>query len=172
VTIDASIAGDLVGDIERDIEGITRSIWETVFNLPLVVRPGEATGDAAAGTSTLTGCIHIDGAWRGAVLLQCPVSLAASLAAALFDSGGEPSIDEMRDTLGELTNMLAGNIKALLPEPSHISLPAVAGGSDYQLSVTRTTPVAVVRLSCDGQPVVVQLMQRLDDGPAGEDTHR
>jgi CheY-specific phosphatase CheX len=52
----------------------------------------------------ITGCVHIDGAWNGAVMLQCPQSLAERLAGELFGSDTTTSPEEVQDTVGELTN--------------------------------------------------------------------
>ena len=38
--------------------------------------------------------------------------------------------DDIRDALSELANIIAGNVKALLPAPSHLSLPTYLGGRD------------------------------------------
>ena len=56
---------------------------------------------------------------------------------------------------------MAGNVKALLPEPCGISLPAVAFGRDYQLSVVGTAVVATTQLACAGHPLTVTLLNRL-----------
>ena len=94
--------------------------------------------------------------------------LASILTSEMFQSASEPSFDEVRDALGELTNMLAGNLKALLPEPSAISLPAVALGSDYEFGVMGTKVVASVPFRCKGHPLVVLLVQRSgDNGDSG-----
>lgn len=151
-------------DIEQDIPEIAFSIWETLFSLPL--RTAEPGARLREGKSGLTGCVQIDGAWNGAVLLECPAGLARQLAHELFRPEGHTTPEEVRDTIGELTNMLAGNIKALLPEPSRISLPAVAEGDDYDLRVMGTESVARVAFSCADETLVVTVLERLLDGSA------
>lgn len=129
--------------VDDDIRAIAASIWETLFTQPLERRFNEG----AVPEPTVTGCVTIEGAWHGAVMLSCERSLAGTLAGELFQSAS-PSPEEVRDTIGELTNMLAGNLKALLPHPSRISLPSVAGGGDYEFSVVGTARVAAVRFRC------------------------
>ncbi|NIQ01639.1 MAG: chemotaxis protein CheX, partial [Nitrospinaceae bacterium] len=55
----------------------------------------------------------------------CPIPLARQAAAIMFqlqeDTAGP---EEIQDAFGELANITGGNIKALLPEPSYLSLPA------------------------------------------------
>lgn len=141
--------------LDDDIREIAASIWETLFSVPL---QSGSDGEDLSGT-VVTGCVHIEGAWNGAVMLHCSEALAGVLAGELFRSSA-PTPDEVRDTIGELTNMLAGNIKALLTEPSRISLPAVAFGADYDLTVMGTDALATVPFRCDGSAVVVTLLQR------------
>lgn len=154
---------------DDDIREIAASIWETMFHSGLT----PATATAFDGEPVVTGCVHIDGAWHGAVTLQCGDQLAGLLAAELFLADA-PTKEQVWDTIGELTNMLAGNIKALLPEPSWISLPAVAFGSDYALSVMGAAPVAVVPLRSNDLPLVVTLLQRREPAsePWGEERRR
>jgi CheY-specific phosphatase CheX len=145
-----------VAAIDTDIKDIARTIWATLFELPL------EDGDSAqlGPESTVTSCVQIDGAWHGAVVLQCPLTLARTLTAAMFQADTAPELDEVHDALGELTNMLGGNVKALLPGPSRISLPAVAVGSDYHMSVVGTNAVTSLSFTCDGHPLRVTLLQQ------------
>jgi chemotaxis protein CheX len=84
----------------------------------------------------------------------------------MFQGDGDPADDEVCDAFGELTNMVAGNIKALLPAPSSISLPTVAFGSHYDLIVVGTEPVqtAAFTTTAGGRalPLVVSLLQRTE----------
>ena len=43
--------------------------------------------------------------------------------------------DDVRDSLGEIVNMIEGNFKALLLDGAAISMPLVVKGSDYALRV-------------------------------------
>lgn len=147
-------------DMDDDIREIAASIWETLFSVPLQPAADHVQVDAA---QVVTGCVQIDGAWNGAVMLQCGAELATRLAAELFRADA-PGPDDVRDTIGELTNMMAGNVKALLPEPSRISLPAVAFGNDYAITVLGTKPVATVAFTSADAPLVVTVLQ----GAAGQ----
>lgn len=138
--------------LEPEIAEVAHDVWESLFGLQL--SPSDA--DDLTGP-TLTGIVHIDGAWQGAVTLRCPADLAASLTAQLF---GTSSDAEVRDLLGELANQLGGNIKAMLPQPCSLSLPVVATGADYEISVHGTLVAGTVALACDGVPLVVTLLQR------------
>ena len=138
--------------LELEITAIAHDVWETMFAVPLI--PG--TVGAVPGPS-LTSVVHIDGAWRGAVTVHCPVALAAGLAMRVF---GESTDAEMRDMLGEVANQIAGNIKAMLPAPCGLSLPTVAHGTDYDLRVMDTAATASLAFVCEGLPLLITLLER------------
>jgi chemotaxis protein CheX len=151
-----------VNTIDGDIEAIIGMIWESLFDLPLE-RVHDTQPD---GAPVVTGFVSIEGAWNGAVMVRCPTALATTLTSAMFQAGSAPSFDDVSDALGELTNMIAGNVKALLPSPCNLSLPAVALGTDYALSVPGTTAQACVSFTCDGHPLLVTLLERSADAGA------
>ena len=96
-------------------------------------------------------------------MIECSEALGSLLTAAMLQTEGIPDAVDMTDALGELTNVFAGNIKALLAQPSSISLPAVAFGPSYEIGVVGATVVARVTFVCEGHPLVVTLLQRADE---------
>jgi chemotaxis protein CheX len=147
-------------DFEPELTEITERVWASLVETPLLPRqPGQP--GPVAGTRTITGCVQITGAWEGAVTVHCSLGLAKALTAAMFMVDPEDTTpEEIGDALGELANMVGGNVKALLPEPCRISLPAVADGMDYRLSVPGARPVTAVTWTCDGEPLMVRLLER------------
>lgn len=77
----------------------------------------------------LTAVISFSGAWHGALCLQCS-ERQAKLFAQLFmgDDSGERD-EERRDVMAELANIIAGNLKVILPHGAQSSLPAVFTGN-------------------------------------------
>ena len=144
-----------MASLDSDIATIADTIWEALFESTIVVG-----GDGGLGKeSQVTGLVQLSGTFQGAVMIQCPEALGSELTAAMLQGAQAPGAGDMVDALGELTNMFAGNIKALLPKPSSISLPTVAFGSDYEIDVVGTSVRARVSLLCDGRPFVVTLLE-------------
>jgi len=141
----------------EDISRLTEDIW--LSTLGLAVRPSDQTVPERLSGRTLDGIVTITGDYHGAVVVQCPLGLAARLARAMFDLGAaRPTLADMQDALGEITNMTGGNIKALLPGTCHLSLPAVVEGEDYTIRVpgSRTTHRAV--FACGDESFVVSIV--------------
>jgi chemotaxis protein CheX len=153
-------------EFDEQIEVIVQAIWSTLVDV--AIQPG-GDGAGPSDASTVTGIINVDGAWHGAVLVRCPLALASLVTAAMFQGDEDPTFEEVCDALGELTNIVAGNVKALLPQPSSISLPTVALGSQYKISVVGTRIVATVPFTCASHPLVVSVVQRSEDVEGGAD---
>lgn len=142
---------------EADVAVLVDEIWLTTLGLathrldPKTKLPVEA--------ETLDGIINITGGWQATVALQVPKTLASRIASVMFRLDGEtPTTEDMQDAIGELTNMLGGNIKALLAGDCHLSLPAVVEGRGYTVRVPTSHVVERFAFECEGQPAVVNLM--------------
>ena len=72
---------------------------------------------------------------------------------------GELGDEDLRDALGELTNMVGGNIKTLLPGSEFISLPTVIEGSDYGVARLDSDIVARAQATSEGLPLQVVLLE-------------
>ncbi|HEY4410234.1 MAG TPA: chemotaxis protein CheX [Acidimicrobiia bacterium] len=147
-------------DFEPELTEITERVWSSLVEAPLLPRePGQP--GPVPGARTFTGCVQITGAWEGAVTVHCSEELARQLTAAMFMvDPADTTTEEVGDALGELANMVGGNVKALMPEPCRISLPAVADGMDYRLSVPGARPLTAVTWTCLGEPLMVRLLER------------
>jgi chemotaxis protein CheX len=106
-----------------DLMAITEQVWESFLDPeggnPLLLTPKEGTNDVAAAVS-------VTGAWRGHVVFECSSGASRHAAAALLGiPADEVSEADVVDALGELANIIGGNVKAMLPAPSALSLPYV-----------------------------------------------
>lgn len=143
---------------ETDVAVLVDEIWLTTLGLATHrLDPKHAALPAEA--ETLDGIINITGGWQATVALQVPKALAARIASVMFRLHDvQPTTEDMQDAIGELTNMLGGNIKALLAGDCHLSLPAVVEGRGYTVRVPTSHVVDRFAFECEGLPAVVNLM--------------
>jgi hypothetical protein len=73
--------------------------------------------------------VDVRGPWTGRASVETSSATAAALTRALLRIPGAAKVtdDDVVDALGELANVVGGNIKALLPEQETLGLPRVAG---------------------------------------------
>jgi chemotaxis protein CheX len=113
------------------IEEITQSIFATMLDLEIA-----AEANSYDATDEFVSSIHISGAATCSVVLGLTEGAARQTAAALLQMPVEDvAVEDKRDAAAELVNMIGGNLKGLLPQPSFLSLPAVVAGSDFQLEM-------------------------------------
>jgi chemotaxis protein CheX len=147
----------MMQDLGQEITTLSETIWLSVLGLSL--HPSGSDTKTLPGGPTLDGIVTISGDWQGAVILQVPQPLAQRVAAIMFSLGeGTPTLEDMQDALGEITNMTGGNLKALMPGSCHLSLPAVVNGNDYGIRIPTARILSRVLFECDGQPAVVSLV--------------
>lgn len=122
----------MVNDIgQQEIHRLTTEIWSSMLGIEL-----QPTEGAASMSAKVSSCVQILGEWEGAVRLDISLDLASAAAAAFLGvEAGDISSDQIRDAAGELANMTAGSLKTLLPKPCKLSLPSVATGSDFELTI-------------------------------------
>lgn len=134
------------------ITELTQEIWSALLADEGTLMQSDAV---EGGRDELAATVKISGAWNGLALISCSTVAGRLAAAAMFGMEDEElSSDEVADAVGELVNVVGGNIKGLLPGPTELSLPVV-----YE-SATFTAPTGLelaqeVRFSWLAQPVVV-----------------
>lgn len=118
--------------------GELAQVVESVFGtmLGLEVRADETPW--SPGADRLTAAVHLTGEWHGAVLVECGPEQACAFAGRLLSVGRPEGVDDVvRDVLGEVANMIGGNLKCVLTRGLRLSMPSVVSGSHYHLRVCR-----------------------------------
>lgn len=149
------------------IGDIMDSVAQAFFGMK--AQPLGNSGAQAGDAGWLTGCISIRGAWSGALTIACSRAFACRAAAAMSGSKEEDvSEDDARDAVGELTNILGGNFKALVAmtvDGSHqLSLPIVSTGP---LSVPGATATHHAWFALGSDSLRVSVLETAKAGASG-----
>ncbi len=145
--------------LEEEILEITEATWQSMLGLDISPRALPATMGAVEGY--FTGKVEISGAWTGAVLLHGSRQLAQAAAAVIFSHGaGEGSEQDSLDAMYELTNIIGGNIKSLLPVPCQLSRPTVVATTDDHLQILGMERMNELVFDCQGEPLFVSVWQQ------------
>jgi len=147
-------------NIAEQLDQVIHTVWQTMLGQDIdsceVSEPWK--GEADHG---MMACIQITGNWEGAVTIECTAKLARDMAEEMFGmEPGEAADDEISDALGELVNVVGGNVKALLDGGAELSLPAVTSGVDYKVVVPGSTETCQLGFKYSGEPVRVGLLAR------------
>ena len=112
---------------EKQLSRIVAGLLSTVVDVE--VHAAKNAEDGLCTVPLLMAHVRISGSVSANVHLVCPVPLIRLAAARMFAL--EPStvnMRQLRDALGELTNLVAGAIKSLLPDGCSLSLPVATDG--------------------------------------------
>ena len=143
--------------LQNELVQFVNNIWDSLLKLP--VSPSDKIFKPEGQGNTLASCIHITGAWQGSVTLYCSTDLAKKIATTMIPIPMEDlTTADIQDVMGEIVNMVAGNVKSLLPQPSAISLPSVAI-TDFDLRIPKTEMINTVTFECAQSLFLVTLLQ-------------
>jgi hypothetical protein len=113
--------GELVD--EATVQGIADAAWTALVGEDEVLVPLPAPLPA----DVVSSWVDVAGPWNGTVVLTVGRETAAELTRCLL-RGHAPEVpgpDDVEDALGELANVVGGNVKGVLPAPSRLGLPEV-----------------------------------------------
>ena len=151
---------------ESEIHEIVCGVWQLMLGQDIgLAPPAEAIHEQAHLSA---GIVQIAGAWEGAVACSASGELLRQAASVLYDTQpDELSVEAIQDVLAEFTNMIGGNLKALLPGPNYLCLPAVFEGADIFQRLSPLKPALRASFRADGQPFIVDVL--LPEDHPGDD---
>lgn len=143
--------------LDDDLTTLTGAVWESFLEMQAEPAPG-----APVAGRVYTSCVNISGGWDGSVHLVIPQVLAGAVAASMFGMEIDDLTEaEITDAVGELANVVGGNVKGLIEDPCSLSLPTVTVGTDYHVTVPGSELVRDVTLMSNGHAFHVSIYRRL-----------
>ena len=120
---------------------IVESVFITMLNLEVV--PCEIPW--APSDDQLTAVVHLSGNRNGTLLFECNRWEACRFTGRFLSIEPPETVnDAVRDVLGELANMIGGNIKCAVASGLRLSMPAVADGSNYGARIWGANSIGLV----------------------------
>jgi chemotaxis protein CheX len=105
------------------VQSIADEVW------PSLVGDGEAFVPVPVPppAELVSAWVDIVGPWTGSVVLSCAPATAEALTESVLMTRPPTVVDDedVADALGELANVLGGNIKSVLPGESKLGLPRI-----------------------------------------------
>jgi len=122
----------------------TVNVFGTMLGCP-VHRTGVSINDNFTPDYDVTGIIGLSGKASGDVIISFEKQFALSATEALVGEKFDSINDEVVDTIGELTNMIAGNAKSNMAElEMNLALPTVIVGKNHAIRFpSRVKPISI-----------------------------
>ena len=127
------------------LAGIVKSVFTTMMGLEV----SESDAPFTSQGDRLTSFVHLTGAWNGAVLFQCNRHQACQFAGFILAMDPPEAVDDdVRDVIGELANMIGGNLKSGMAAGVRLSMPTVMEGNDYDVRVCGSQVLERLAFQC------------------------
>jgi chemotaxis protein CheX len=148
---------ELVGHILQS----TLSVFSTMLDLEITPGTPHVGAGGEAPNYGVAALVGLAGSWAGTGSVDCSAALACRLAGAMLGSEYESVNDDVLDAMGEVANMIIGNIKTSVEEvvgPMDLSIPTVVYGRNFTTRSQKRNQWTVVPFDCYGEELLVRVM--------------
>lgn len=146
-------------DISEKIIESTIEIFSTMVMMDISVEERDVA-DSGKLHDAITGLIGLAGTHKGVLAIHIPHQVAIAITSSFLGMDVDEINEDVEDAVGELANMLGGNIKAVLAENGRdidLSLPSTISGASYQLQPSKDVDKVLIRFRTGGGSFLVEL---------------
>ena len=151
--------------LDQEIVAATKDVFSTMVMMevedgpPLIGKGGEIR-------SNISSMLGLGGGVRGILAIHCPADAAKGITAAFIGMEVEELNDDVKDAIGELTNMVAGNLKVFFSNfdiDIRLAIPTTVIGESYHTSGLFGATRIVVPFVCASGQLWVELKYMLSN---------
>jgi chemotaxis protein CheX len=146
----------------EDLAEMVDQVWSSYLD-PEGINPLLPV-DGPGQASEVHSSVSITGSWHGHIVYASSTAAARHAAAAFMAmEPDEVSQEDVSDVLGELANIVGGNVKAMLPPGCFLSLPQVVLAPSSATVYPSAVQVSGLYGTWLGEPVSVTMWQSRND---------
>lgn len=159
--VDASLTESGLAD--RDLVEIVNEVWDAYLQQPEAQLTDH---EPALDIRPITAAVSITGAWEGHVRVLVPTAAAHDITGLMLAMEPDEVTDrDVTDAMGELINVVGGNLKNRGTQPAKLGLPVVATGKMLFPSTRETLRLAVGWQDKPDQPITFSVLLVHRDRP-------
>lgn len=145
-------------DIQDKMIEATKEIFSTMVMMDITVKNVMDTHGPLY--DTITGMIGLAGTHKGVLAVHIPYPVAKAITASFLMMDVEEINSDVHDAIGEIANMLGGNVKAILSEKGRdidLSLPSTISGSEYSFSSDKEVETVIIEFETGQGSFLVEM---------------
>jgi chemotaxis protein CheX len=146
-------------EIKDKIIESTIEIFSTMVMMDVSV-DNENVKDSGKLHDTITGLIGLAGTHKGVLAIHIPHPVAMAITSNFLGMDVSEINADVEDAVGELANMLGGNVKTILTGNGRdidLSLPSTISGSSYHFQSSKDVDKVVVQFGTANGSFLVEL---------------
>ena len=121
-------------DLPTFLRGATREVFDTMLSMELNEQGAQSLSDG----SRIVGSVSLAGNVSGTVNIHVSETFAAQITANMLGMEMDEieSDEEVHDVIGELSNMIGGDLKSRLCDAGFVcelSIPSITSGKDFNI---------------------------------------
>lgn len=124
-------------EIRDKIIETTQEIFSSMVMME-VSASEEPVTEGSVHSESITGLIGLAGTYKGVLAIHMPNTVALAVTSSFLGMEVEEINADVEDAIGELANMLGGNVKTILSESGrdiNLSLPSTISGREYNFQL-------------------------------------
>ena len=131
-----------------------------LFRSMLATEVAASEQDLPAGDDVITALMPFAGSWQGDLVLECHRGQAHSFSKRFLQSEDlDEHSEDVPSTIAELSNIIAGNLKVVLPPGVKMSTPSIIEGKDYKVRICGGKLIYRQVFATDAGPFLLRLME-------------
>jgi chemotaxis protein CheX len=117
----------------RPFIDVCKNVFSEFLNTAITEEPPYYVESGAAAEGDVSAIIGLTGGARGAIVISMKTDLAAKITEALTGTAHHDMDDDVADAIGEIVNIIAGNVKRSLEDDFRliVSLPSIIQGPGH-----------------------------------------
>jgi len=145
-------------DIEDKLIESAKEIFSSMVMMEITVQ--EIVDHHGTLHDTITGMIGLAGTHKGVLAVHIPYSVAMAITASFLMMDVNEINEDVHDAVGEIANMLGGNVKTMLSEKGrdiNLSLPSTISGSAYSFQSDKEVEKIIVKFDTGNGTFLVEM---------------
>ena len=142
------------------VRDATHSVCETMLGVKLTDREPTREEESPLHSEGVVSLVGLAGDWAGTGALRCSSEMARKMSGLLLMQEFASVDQDVLDAIGEITNMILGNVKTTLEEilgPMGLSIPTVIYGRNFTTRSVGRSEWSVVPFELDGEILEIQI---------------
>lgn len=143
---------------EKIFESV-KEIFTTMVMMD-VAAGGEIPKEKIPLTESISGIIGLAGTHKGVLAIHLPHRVAMAITSSFLGMDVDEINSDVEDAVGELANMLGGNVKSILSENGrdiNLSMPTTISGKQYDFQSKKDAESVVIPCRCDAGEFIIEL---------------
>jgi chemotaxis protein CheX len=146
-------------DISDKIIESAKEIFSSMVMMEISVS-GDTMIKSEVLIESISGVIGLAGTHKGVLAIHIPNKVAMAITSSFLGMDVDEINEDVEDAVGELANMLGGNVKSILSENGrdiNLSLPSTITGQQYDFQPTKEAERIIIPFRCDAGEFTIDL---------------